>query len=215
MESTTPVAAPAKATRGSDIDPISSSCRNNSRNSNGGVTAARTTCQKKMPRSPNHSKNSLTKPLEEFTVRETGKARCPGLGERMPPTAAEFTSVTGLGSGLDSDLDSDLALRAHCSSACDEAGSEVRCRKIPGRGFHQRIPAWCSYPSEGRPCRCSGRDTKRTRQSSCRRKGRSTPEEKRHDGHRRHGVLSGSRSSHGAAVRIRPCIHNGSTRCLP
>src|ERR1700677_3527451 len=59
MESTMPVAAPAKATNGKDFEPISSSWRNNSRNSNGGVTAARTTRQKNIPRSPNHSRNSL------------------------------------------------------------------------------------------------------------------------------------------------------------
>src|SRR5271166_5151101 len=165
-ESTTPVAAPAKATSGRDFDPISSSCRKSSPNSNGGVTAARTTCQKKMPRSPNHSKNSLINLLEEFKAENGDKARFPGLGERRSSSAVEFASVTGLNSGLDSAL----ALRAHCSSACDEEGSEARYRKIPGRCFHPRIRAWCSYPSGGHPCRRNGRDTMHTRQSSSRHK---------------------------------------------
>src|SRR5579863_9227791 len=158
MDSTTPVAAPAKATSGRDFDPISSSWRNSSRNSNGGVTAARTTCPKKMPRSPNHSRNSLMYLLEEFTAGDTDKSRCPGLAGRMPATAAEFPLVT--------ESDSDLALRAHCSSAGDEEESEVRCRQIPGRYFHPHTPASYSYPSEMHPCRCSGRDTMRRRQSS-------------------------------------------------
>src|ERR1700723_2576793 len=70
MESTTPVAAPAKATKGRDFDPISSSCRNNSWNSKGGVTAARKTCQQNMAKSPNHSKNWLINPLVEATLED-------------------------------------------------------------------------------------------------------------------------------------------------
>src|ERR1700733_2846052 len=70
MESTTPVAAPAKATKGRDFEPISSSCRSNSRNSKGGVTAARKTCQQNMPKSPNHSKNWLINPLVEATLED-------------------------------------------------------------------------------------------------------------------------------------------------
>src|SRR5271165_544870 len=138
-ESTTPVAAPAKATSGRDLDPISSSCRKSSRNSNGGVTAARTTRQKNTPRSPNHSKNSLMNPLEEFVEDGTGKTLRPGLGERMTPTAVEYSLLMN--------LIPDLALHTHWTGACEKEGSEVRCRKTPGRCFHPHISAWCSYPS--------------------------------------------------------------------
>src|SRR5208283_4966321 len=112
MESTTPVAAPANATSGSDFDPISSSCRNSSRNSNGGVTAARTTRQKKMPRSPNHSKNSPMYSLEEFTAGDAGTARCTGRENRTSPTGPDFASLTG--------LDLDLALHDDRSGACEK-----------------------------------------------------------------------------------------------
>src|ERR1700680_2379359 len=56
---TVPTAAPAKATRGSDFDPISSNCRMISRSSNGLVTAAHITFQEKLPRSPSHSSERL------------------------------------------------------------------------------------------------------------------------------------------------------------
>jgi hypothetical protein len=56
---TVPTAAPARATRGSDFDPISSNCRMISRISNGLVTAAHITFQEKFPRSPNHSSERL------------------------------------------------------------------------------------------------------------------------------------------------------------
>ena len=99
------MAAPAKATSGSDFDPISSSCRNNSRNSNGGVTAARTTRQKNIPRSPNHSRNSVMEPLEELTVGEMSEVADPGTGGSKPATATDCRSLMG--------LNPDLALRAH------------------------------------------------------------------------------------------------------
>src|SRR5208282_34478 len=105
MESTTPVAAPAKATNGRDMDPISSSCRNNSRNSKGGVTAARTTRQKNMPRSPNHSKNLLNRPSEELTMGGTSDVRNTGSGGSKPASALDFRSIM--------DLSPDWALRAH------------------------------------------------------------------------------------------------------
>jgi len=54
---TTPVAAPAIATRGRDRDPAESHCRINSRNSQGGDNAARVTRLQKTATSPNHSKN--------------------------------------------------------------------------------------------------------------------------------------------------------------
>src|SRR5271165_6395587 len=93
MESTTPVAAPAKATSGNDMDPISSSCRNNSRNSNGGVNAARTTRQKNMPRSPNHSRNSLISPREELTPGNMDDGRGPGSGGSTPAIVLNFPSI--------------------------------------------------------------------------------------------------------------------------
>src|ERR1035441_10283834 len=73
------MAAPAKATSGRDMDPISSSCKNNSRNSNGGVTAARRTRQKNIPRSPNHSKNLLIRPREELTMADMSEVDGPGF----------------------------------------------------------------------------------------------------------------------------------------
>src|SRR5208282_3651070 len=68
-----PMAAPAKATRGNDFDPISSICRASSRNSKGGVTAARRTCQEKRPSSPNHSKNPLIRVVLELVVEDMDK----------------------------------------------------------------------------------------------------------------------------------------------
>src|ERR1700690_2933451 len=103
------MAEPAKATNGRDFDPISSSCRNSSWNSNGGVTAAHTTCQKKVPRSPNHSKNLASTPLEEFTVRDTKTGR---PWETTPAIAVDFWSIT--------DRTLNLRLRVHRGDACDK-----------------------------------------------------------------------------------------------
>ena len=90
-----PVAAPANATKGRDIDPISSSCRNNSRNSNGGVTAARNTFQKNIPRSPNHSRNWVIRPLLGSAA---GTGTVDGSGTKTGIFAAALTlwSITGL-----------------------------------------------------------------------------------------------------------------------
>ena len=90
---------------GKDFDPISSSCRNNSRNSNGGVTAARTTCQKNIPISPNHSRKWLIGPLVE-TVAGAGSVN--GLGRRVAASAGAL-SVRSIMA-----LNPDLPLRAHC-----------------------------------------------------------------------------------------------------
>src|SRR5580700_10101820 len=111
-----PVAAPAKATSGRDFDPISSSCRNSSRNSNGGVTAARTTRQKNIPRSPNHSRNSVIGPLVE-TAEGAGAVN--GRGTR----AAAFADALSV--GLIMGLNPQLARRVHSGGACDEAKSGV------------------------------------------------------------------------------------------
>ena len=83
------MAAPAKATRGNDFDPISSSCRPSSRNSKGGVTAARTTCQEKRPSSPNHSKKPLIRAFAELTAEDTGRLRTAPL-RPVSPSAAIF-----------------------------------------------------------------------------------------------------------------------------
>jgi len=56
---TTPVAAPANATKTNDREPISSNCRTNSPPSNGGTSALRASRATKSPSSPNHS-NSET-----------------------------------------------------------------------------------------------------------------------------------------------------------
>jgi hypothetical protein len=56
---TAPMAAPERATSGTDFDPSSSSCRMISRSSKGLVSAARITFQEKLPRSPNHSSERL------------------------------------------------------------------------------------------------------------------------------------------------------------
>src|ERR1700733_4118909 len=149
MESTIPVAAPARATSGRDFDPISSSCRNNSRNSNGDVTAARTTCQKNIPRSPNHSRNWLMGPLEELTLGDSTELPGPERGGSKPATATDRGSVTG--------LTPDLALRARSEGAFDEAKSGVRHRGTRGRCFRPYIPEECSYPSGAHPWRRSGR----------------------------------------------------------
>src|SRR5580658_7317922 len=95
MESTIPVAAPAKATSGRDFDPISSSWRNNSRNSKGGVTAARTTCQKNIPRSPNHSRNWVIGPLVD-TVENAGTVNGPGRRAAVFAGAVSVWLIMGL-----------------------------------------------------------------------------------------------------------------------
>src|ERR1039458_1448192 len=89
-ESTAPMAAPAAATRGSDIDPISSSWRNNSRNSNGGVTAARTACQENIAKSPNHSRKVLMCPRPGING-----AHCPAGEGPMSPAAFKSRSLIG------------------------------------------------------------------------------------------------------------------------
>src|SRR5580658_11229095 len=113
IERTTPVAAPAKATSGNDMDPISSSCRNSSRNSNGGVTAACTTRQKNMPRSPNHSRNLSIGPKNGFG--DISDPRVSESGGSVPATALKFLSIIDLQSqGLASQhLVPNRALRAH------------------------------------------------------------------------------------------------------
>src|SRR5271154_5694712 len=104
MESTMPVAAPAKATSGRDFDPISSSWRNNSRNSKGGVTAARTTCQKNIPRSPNHSSSWLIGPVVE--AAEAG-----GTVNELGRRAAAFAGALSVRSVMDLNLDLHLNLK--------------------------------------------------------------------------------------------------------
>src|ERR1017187_5324362 len=69
-----PIAPPAMATSGNDFEPISSIWRASSRNSKGGVTAARRTFQEKMPSSPNHSKNPLNIPVLEFEFVDMDEA---------------------------------------------------------------------------------------------------------------------------------------------
>src|SRR5664279_4482046 len=117
-ERTTPVAAPAKATSGRDLDPISSSCRNSSRNSNGGVTAARTTRQKNIPRSPNHSKNFVIKPRAERDALRTSVSAVPANEGSVPDAAPISREVTG--------LDPDAVRHANCSGACEKARSGAR-----------------------------------------------------------------------------------------
>src|SRR5580658_4279463 len=73
--------APAKATSGSDLEPISSNCRINSRPSKGRRTAARITCQAKRPSSPNHSRKPLNGLQREVNVARTRD----GVGGRSWP----------------------------------------------------------------------------------------------------------------------------------
>src|ERR1700691_3432513 len=143
MESTIPVAAPARATSGKDFDPISSSCRNNSRNSNGGVTAACTTCQKNIPRSPNHSRNWLMGPLEELTVGDGTEIPGPERRGSKPATATDCRSIMG--------LNPDLALRARLGGASGVVRSGVRHRGTRGRHLRPHIPEECSYPFGAHP----------------------------------------------------------------
>src|SRR5271154_3626494 len=146
MESTMPVAAPARATSGRDFDPISSSWRNSSRISNGGVTAARATCQKNIPRSPNHSRNSLITRFGEVNVNgAVRKSGCAASGAGPPATAVNFCSITDLILDLDPEPELELELelnlnlelaqvpRVHYPGACGEAASAVRCKGIQDR----------------------------------------------------------------------------------
>jgi hypothetical protein len=87
MEITTPIAAPAKTTRGKDFDPTSSSWRINSRHWYGGVTAALITRQEKMPRLPNHSKTPSTKPVMVPVTEGKGALHRVGLGRLTFATA--------------------------------------------------------------------------------------------------------------------------------
>src|ERR1700724_1079920 len=70
---TKPMAAPAMATSGNDLEPISSSWRSSSRPSNGRRTAERSTCHAKKPRSPNHSKKRMGRLQTEVRV-DDGRA---------------------------------------------------------------------------------------------------------------------------------------------
>src|ERR1700721_2470013 len=83
-ERTKPMAAPAKATTGSDLDPISSSWRSSSRPSNGRRTAMRMTCHRKRPRSPNHSRKRLIRFQKELEVARRNEAggSASGLNQR-------------------------------------------------------------------------------------------------------------------------------------
>src|ERR1700693_353683 len=201
-----PVAAPAKATRGSDFDPISSSCRNNSRNSYGGVTAARSTRQKNIPRSPNHSKNCVISPLAKSGGDMTW-IRGPRTSGPVPATALDSRPIT--------DWNPHLALRDHCSGASDAARSEVRRRRTPELCSRPHIPAWCSYPSEMRPRRYSGRDTTHRRQSMNRHMVPPAQGKKRRGGHLHLAAQTEVKQMHGAAGETHLCTHTGSTTCLP
>src|SRR5712664_1674043 len=81
---TAPMAAPAKATSGKDLEPISSSCRSSSRPSKGRLTEARTTCHAKRPRSPNHSRKRLIRLQTEVIVDRMSDVGCraSGLNQR-------------------------------------------------------------------------------------------------------------------------------------
>src|ERR1700682_2507660 len=81
---TTPTAAPAKATSGNDLEPISSSCRISSRPSKGRLATARTTCHAKSPKSPNHSREPVSKFQTELRVKAMGDGAwsASGLMER-------------------------------------------------------------------------------------------------------------------------------------
>src|SRR5271166_4724348 len=79
-ERTAPMAAPANATSGNDLEPISSSCRISSRPSKGRRTAARITCHAKRPRSPNHSRRRLIRLQTEVRVDDMGNRAWPAAG---------------------------------------------------------------------------------------------------------------------------------------
>src|ERR1035437_7366532 len=117
-ESTAPIAAPAAATRGSDMDPISSSWRNNSRNSNGGVTAARSECHENIARSPNHSRKVLMGPRPGIN-----RAHCPAGEGPMSPASFKSRSLTGSTPGRER--------RAGCSDVYGKARSAGTYRRIP------------------------------------------------------------------------------------
>src|ERR1700682_5498231 len=90
---TTPTAAPAKATSGNDLEPISSSCRISSRPSKGRLAADRTTCQAKRPRSPNHSRKPLVRLQTEVRPDWVSDPACgaSGLIERREILASWLT----------------------------------------------------------------------------------------------------------------------------
>src|ERR1700691_1266234 len=87
--STAPTALPASATSGSDLEPISSSCRINSRPSNGRRAAARITWLAKIPRSPNHSRKPLTGLQREVNADRISDVSCGASS----PTKREVTLV--------------------------------------------------------------------------------------------------------------------------
>jgi hypothetical protein len=70
---TAPMAAPARATSGTDFDPSSSNRLTISRSSKGLVNAARITFQEKLPRSPNQSSERLIVAPVEMEVTSMGE----------------------------------------------------------------------------------------------------------------------------------------------
>jgi hypothetical protein len=134
------------------IGPISSSCRVSSRNSNGGVIAARRTFPEKMARSPNHSKHSVTMKFEELAREDAGRTRL-----RVAGTAILLWLLTV--------LDSIPPLRAHCLNAFEKASSAVRYRGIPRRCSRPHIRVSCNCPSGKHLWRRNGQDTSHTQPS--------------------------------------------------
>jgi hypothetical protein len=78
------------------MDPISSSCRNNSRNSNGGVTAEQHNSPEKYAQIAEPLEKLVDQVGEELTIGNISDARGPGLESSTPTTVLNFRSITGL-----------------------------------------------------------------------------------------------------------------------
>jgi len=127
MDKTTPIAEPARATSGTDFEPMSSSWRMSSRHSKGGVTAARTTCHVKRPSSPNHAKNPPMRPGPESTTGRGAAASC-GRSASLPLVKVSSPLLKGL------DLNSVLYISIRCirQRREDISGKKVGDRHVWG-----------------------------------------------------------------------------------
>src|ERR1700723_803319 len=161
-EITTPMAAPASATRGKDFDPTSSSWRISSRHSYGGVTPARKTCHAKIPKLPNHSKNPVNTPA----INSNGD----GPRTVSPSGSSVFPSIAFASGALNGSA-RDRLRHAYRADASGRSTSGVHYRKTQGKHSVPHRPARNSCPFETRPSRQSDWDTIRKPPSWCLHRG--------------------------------------------
>ena len=194
------------ATSGRDFDPISSSCRNSSRNSKGGVTPARTTCQKKIP--------EFAKPLQELSDHPLGALfQAKGVG----PVAGRGTdSMLAIATILQSLTRwvPDLARRADLEVHARKQGMWAAVEELQQECFGPRLSAGCSFPTAAQ----SGAIVVGVPCVHCRHRtciGRYQPQrQKMRGGRLLRGALSRSKPRHGLISAAGLCTHSGNKGCL-